>query len=115
HKMLNINNLSISIGKRIINSVSFNIASGAKFGLIGESGSGKSLTALAIMRLLPYNAFYSAASSINLNGTELLELSERDMRYVRGSKIGMIFQDPMMCLNPVLTIKAQLIEVMQGQ
>ena len=115
--MLEISNLAnwIQSGKnwlRAVDDISFDIEAGEVFALIGESGSGKSMTALSIMRLLPPNARYVANSQIHLHGRNLIDLSEKVMRNVRGGDIGMIFQDPMTCLNPVLTIGSQITEVL---
>lgn len=112
--MLKVENLSIMIKKKtLVDNVSFAIQQKQMFALIGESGSGKSLTALGIMRLLVSSAAYSATSKISLENTSVLDLSERQMRTIRGRKISMIFQDPMTSLNPVLTVGAQLREVLQ--
>lgn len=113
--MLQIENLKICIkDKLLVDDISFKINHGEMFGLLGESGSGKSLTALSIMRLLPSNAYYGSQSSIKLEQQELLDLSNRQMRNIRRQKLGMIFQDPMTSLNPVMTIGDQLAEAVQG-
>src|SRR5690606_26069527 len=80
--------------------------------VVGESGSGKSVTALSIMRLLASNAEVRSGT-IDFDGVDLLKLQEPEMRKLRGGKIGMIFQDPMTALNPVMTIGAQLQESLQ--
>jgi len=114
--MLEISKLSISIGTVCaVDDLSFSIEDGEVLALIGESGSGKSMTALSIMRLLPEKAGYSASSKISMRGVNLLELTDKQMRAVRGQDICMIFQDPMTCLNPVLTIGEQLLEVLKLQ
>lgn len=111
--MLQINNLSIYIQNRLlVNNINLSINKGEMFALLGESGSGKSLTALSIMRLLPGNALYGAKTSIKLEQQELLDLSNRQMRSIRRQKLGMIFQDPMTSLNPVMTIGKQLAEAL---
>jgi len=92
-----------------VNGISFDVRPGETLGLVGESGCGKSVTALATMGILP-RAARIATGSIKLEGRELLGLSERGWRQVRGKEIAMIFQDPMTSLNPVLTIGAQLRE-----
>jgi oligopeptide/dipeptide ABC transporter ATP-binding protein len=89
--------------------VSFSIGRGQVMGLVGESGSGKTVTALTIARLLPNTACVTSGS-IELEGCDLLGLSEDEMQQVRGSKVGFIFQDPMTSLNPVLPIGLQLTE-----
>ena len=91
-----------------VREVSFEIARGESLGLVGESGSGKSITALAIMRLLPPQAV--SRGSIYFDSTQLLDISEDEMRGFRGSRIGMIFQEPMTALNPVMRIGDQVAE-----
>jgi len=88
--------------------VSFNVLRGETLAIVGESGSGKSISSLALMGLLPASARVSG--SARFNGAELLSMSERDMRRVRGRHMAMVFQDPMSSLNPVLTIGTQLEE-----
>ena len=95
---------------RAVNGVSFDLEEGEILGLVGESGSGKSVTALSIMRLVPEPPGHIAADSLAFDGRELLGLSEAQMREERGSSMAMIFQDPMMTLNPVLRIDTQMIE-----
>ena len=94
-----------------VKDVSFQVARGETFALVGESGSGKSITALSIARLLP-DAAKITQGEVLLNGENLLAYSERQMRSVRGSKISMIFQEPMTSLNPVIKIGDQIMEVM---
>lgn len=86
--------------------------SGVCMGLIGESGSGKTLSALSILQLLPTNAVVGSDSKIIFQDSSILDLSEKQMRRVRGKHIGMIFQDAMSALNPVLTIGQQLLETL---
>ena len=93
-----------------VNGVTFDVLPGETLGLVGESGCGKSVTALAAMGILPRAATVATGSSIRLEGRELVGLSERAWRRVRGKEIAMIFQDPMTSLNPVLTVGAQLRE-----
>jgi peptide/nickel transport system ATP-binding protein len=95
-----------------VRGLGFSVDAGETLAIVGESGSGKSLTALALMQLLPRSARI-ASGAIRFNGRDLLKLSERDMRKVRGRDIGMIFQEPMTSLNPVLTIGAQIREVLR--
>ena len=95
---------------QIINDISFNINAGETLGIVGESGCGKSMTALSIMRLLN-SPPARIEGSINFCGTELTNLSVNEMRAIRGNKISMIFQDPMTSLNPVFTVGNQLMEV----
>ncbi|CAD86392.1 MULTISPECIES: dipeptide ABC transporter ATP-binding protein [Nitrosomonas] len=96
---------------RAVDGLSLAIHPGETFALLGESGSGKSITALSIMRLLP-DAGEIVHGSVRLNGDELLTLPESAMRKVRGNRIGMIFQEPMLSLNPVMTTGAQIGEVL---
>jgi peptide/nickel transport system ATP-binding protein len=96
---------------RAADGVSFAIARGETLALLGESGCGKSVTALAVDRLLPANARI-AGGEVRLDGLELLALPERDMRAVRGRRIGMIFQEPQSALNPVMTIGHQIMEAL---
>ena len=95
-----------------VNGISFDVRPGETLGLVGESGCGKSVTALATMGILPRSARI-ASGSIRLDGRELLGLSERQWRRVRGKEIAMIFQDPMTSLNPVLTIGRQIREALE--
>ncbi len=94
-----------------VDGISFEIRRGETFALLGESGSGKSLTALSIMRLLPATA--SISGEVHLAGQELLQLPEVEMRNVRGGRIAMIFQEPMTSLNAVLTVGDQIGEALQ--
>ena len=91
-----------------VRDVSFTLARGETLGLIGESGSGKSITALALMGLLPEGA--STQGSVRLNGQELLNLPEKDLCKIRGQRIAMVFQEPMTALNPLHTVGAQIAE-----
>jgi len=95
-----------------VNGISFDVRPGETLGLVGESGCGKSVTALATMGILP-RAARIPSGSISLDGRELVGLSERAWRRVRGKEIAMIFQDPMTSLNPVLTVGAQLREAIE--
>jgi len=113
--LLKVSELSVRIGRganavRPVDGVSFDIRAGETFALLGESGCGKSMTALALLRLLPKPAGDIVGGSVQLNGEELLNLTERDMRAVRGGRIAMIFQEPMTSLNPVMTVGAQIAE-----
>jgi oligopeptide/dipeptide ABC transporter ATP-binding protein len=94
-----------------VDDISFEIHRGETFALLGESGSGKSLTALSIMRLLPASGNISGA--IHLDGQDILQLPEVEMRNVRGGRIAMIFQEPMTSLNAVLTVGDQISEALQ--
>ena len=111
--ILNIENLTLNIGNRtLLDSVSFTIKKGEIFTVVGESGSGKSLTALAIMRLLP-NGIEVKSGDILFKGISLFELPEYKMRRFRGSKISMIFQEPMSALNPVMRVGEQVKEILE--
>jgi len=94
-----------------VRDLSFRIDRGETLALVGESGSGKSLTALALLRLLPGTA--RATGEIRLDGRDLVALSERQFRDLRGRDIAMVFQEPMTSLNPVLTIGSQIVEVLR--
>ena len=96
---------------RAVDGLSLAIQPGETFALLGESGCGKSMTALSVMRLLPETGEVTQGS-IRLNGEELLSLPESAMRKVRGNRIGMIFQEPMLSLNPVMTTGEQIEEVL---
>lgn len=96
---------------RAVDGLSLEIFPGETFALLGESGCGKSMTALSIMRLLP-EVGEIVAGQVKINGTDLLQLSEAGMRTIRGKRISMIFQEPMLSLNPVLTIAEQIEEVL---
>lgn len=113
--LLEVNQLKVEIHSQAtvihaVNEVSLSIARGEIFALLGESGCGKTMTALAINRLLPNHANICEGSEIRLEGVPLHQLSEHHMRKIRAKKIGMIFQDPALALNPVLTIGQQLSE-----
>ena len=95
-----------------MDSVSFAIGTGETLGLVGESGCGKSVTALSVMRLLPKNGRV-IAGMVRFDGTDLLTLSESGMRAIRGNRIAMIFQEPMTSLNPVHTIGEQIAEAVR--
>ncbi|HLX35954.1 MAG TPA: ABC transporter ATP-binding protein [Candidatus Limnocylindrales bacterium] len=97
-----------------VNGVTFELEEGERLGLVGESGCGKSVTNLAIIRLLPKPAGRLEAGRIVFDSIDLATLSEADIREIRGRDIAMIFQDPMTSLNPVLTIEEQLVETIQA-
>jgi oligopeptide/dipeptide ABC transporter ATP-binding protein len=94
-----------------VDQVSFTVPKSKTVGLVGESGCGKSVTALSIIRLLPQPMGKILGGEVLLNGTDLLQLSEEELQQVRGGKIGMIFQEPLTALNPVHRIGQQLSEV----
>jgi oligopeptide/dipeptide ABC transporter ATP-binding protein len=109
--------LEFAVGGRSthpVDGVSFSIARGETLALVGESGCGKSLTSLALLRLVPPPGRIVDGSRIALAGTDLLALRETEMRAVRGGRIGMVFQDPMTSLNPVLTVGDQVAETIRA-
>jgi oligopeptide/dipeptide ABC transporter ATP-binding protein len=111
--VLQVANLTIALkGLALVEDVSFEIAAGETLGLVGESGCGKSVTALAIQRLLPSPPLSIAAGRILFAGRDLASLDAQALRRVRGGEIGMIFQEPMTSLNPVFTIGDQIGEVL---
>jgi len=97
---------------RAVDGVSFDVARGETLAVVGESGSGKSVAALSIMRLVPPPGG-TTGGEVLLAGRNLLSLREREMRRVRGAEIGMIFQEPMSCLNPLLTVGEQVAETVR--
>ncbi|HHT91770.1 MAG: ABC transporter ATP-binding protein [Bacillota bacterium] len=97
---------------KAVSDVSFDVRSGEVVAVVGESGSGKSVTALSIMNLISEPGRI-VSGSIRLDGDELVHKSEQEMQRIRGKSIGMIFQDPMTSLNPVLTIGVQLVEMLR--
>ncbi|MGE8584128.1 ABC transporter ATP-binding protein [Agrobacterium sp. 22-3674b3] len=114
--VLSVRNLTTSFlvddaWKSVVRNVSFDVAPGETVAIVGESGSGKSVTSLSIMRLLS-PAFSRIEGEVFLNGRNLLALSEKEMRGVRGNDVSMIFQEPMTSLNPIFTIGRQISEVL---
>ena len=95
-----------------VRDVSFSVEQGKTLSLVGESGCGKSMTAMAVMGLLPPSATFRA-ETINLNGKNLLGMSEKSLAKVRGSEMAMIFQEPMTSLDPCYTIGSQLTEALR--
>jgi len=100
--------------KRVLDGVSFDLARGETLCLAGESGSGKSVTSLSIMGLLPKTSLKVTAGEIRLDGRDLVGISHRALRQVRGGEIAMIFQEPMTSLNPIMTIGTQLTEAIRA-
>ena len=116
--LLSIRDLSIAFGSGAreflaVDRVSFDIGKGETVAVVGESGSGKSVTALSVMKLLPYPSAHHPSGSIMFKGRDLLPLSERQMRHVRGNDITIIFQEPMTSLNPLHTIEKQIGEILE--
>ncbi|MFM0033643.1 ABC transporter ATP-binding protein [Paraburkholderia strydomiana] len=110
--LLEVRDLRVSFGAHeAVRGLNFDVAQGETLALVGESGCGKSATALSLMRLVPVPGRVSG--SLRFDGRELLDLSERDMRAVRGRQMSMIFQEPMTSLNPVLSIGAQIVETLR--
>ncbi|MGP3535375.1 ATP-binding cassette domain-containing protein [Microbacterium sp. RD1] len=106
---LEVEDLVVEIGgRRVLDGVSFVVPHGARIGLIGESGSGKSVTALAVLGLLPEGA--TATGSIRWHGQEILGMSDRDLARLRGDDIGIVFQEPATALNPIRTVGRQIAE-----
>src|ERR671935_1243127 len=97
---------------RAVDGVSFHVYPGETLAIVGESGCGKSVTALSILRLIPSPPGRIVSGAIRFAGRDLLGLSESEMRDVRGNDISMIFQEPMTSLNPVLTIGRQIAETL---
>ena len=97
---------------RAVDGVSFHVNEGETLAIVGESGCGKSVTSMSLMRLIPEPPG-KIAGSIRFQGTDLLQLSEREMRAIRGNDISMIFQEPMSSLNPVLTVGRQIGETVR--
>src|ERR1700716_1888716 len=116
--LLDISDLSVAFhqpsGTSIaVDRISFEIKRGECVALVGESGSGKSVSALSILKLLPYPTASHPTGSIRFKGRELLQLSEREIRGIRGNDISIIFQEPMTSLNPLHTIESQIGEILQ--
>jgi peptide/nickel transport system ATP-binding protein len=116
--LLSIQGLSVSFRAAsgfvdVLHDVSFSVNRGQTISIVGESGCGKSVTALSILRLLPRRTARINSGNIFFEGHDLLSLSDREMKAVRGNRIAMIFQEPMTSLNPVLTIGRQIQEVLQ--
>ena len=108
--LLEVSHLSVRFGaSTVVNDVSFTIAPGEKFALVGESGSGKSITALSVLRLVDAA---TTTGAIRFQGDDLVQRSDVQMRSIRGSRIGMIFQEPMTALNPLFTVGNQITEVL---
>lgn len=113
-KILNVNNLRVWFSTKkgplkAVDGVSFDVRKGEVVGIIGESGSGKTVTALSLLQLVPFPGRV-VGGSITFRGTDLLSLDETEMQNIRGNKISMIFQDPMTSLNPSMTVGRQVAE-----
>ncbi|MHA6263091.1 ABC transporter ATP-binding protein [Arenibacterium sp. CAU 1754] len=117
--LLKVENLRIELKTRagvapVIDDLTFELGAGEAISFVGESGCGKSMTALGIMGLLPQGIGRIARGSIQLNGEELTTASEKRLRAIRGNEISMIFQEPMTSLNPVYTVGEQIAEVLRA-
>ena len=115
--MLQVERLSIHFadreeGQEVVRGISFSVQDGEIVGIVGDSGSGKTMTALTIAGLFKEHAVLDAGT-IRLDGTDLLKLTEREMRQVQGNRIGMIFQEPMTALNPTMKIGRQVEEALR--
>jgi peptide/nickel transport system ATP-binding protein len=116
--LLEVQNLKVTFALRFgdltaINGVSFSLDRGEKLGLVGESGAGKSVTGFAIINLISKPGFISGGRVL-FNGNDISSVPDARMREIRGDRISMIFQDPMMTLNPVLTIGTQMVETIRA-
>jgi len=98
---------------KAVDGVSFDLDEGETLGIVGESGCGKSVTVLSIMRLIPQPPGKIVSGQVLFDGEDLLQVDDEEIRRVRGHKIAMIFQDPMTSLNPVLTIGRQISEALE--
>ena len=112
--LLEVKNLDVRFAVRggdltALRRISFSLDKGERLGLVGESGAGKSVAAFSILNLIAKPG-YIAGGQILFEGKDLAAMSERELRKIRGNRIAMIFQDPMMTLNPVLTIGTQMVE-----
>ena len=96
---------------KAVDGVSFDIGAGETVGLVGESGCGKSVTALSLLRLVRPPGRIESGSHIVFDGTDLVTIDEKSMRAIRGARISMVFQEPMTALNPVFTVGDQIAEV----
>ncbi|HEU5295348.1 MAG TPA: dipeptide ABC transporter ATP-binding protein [Burkholderiaceae bacterium] len=109
--LLAVDRLSVRFGtSTVVDDVSFSISAGEKFALVGESGSGKSITALSVLRLVDGAA---TSGAVRFGGDDLVAKSEREMRGIRGARVGMIFQEPRTALNPLYTVGNQIAEVLE--
>src|SRR5690349_20991968 len=96
-----------------VNGISYTLREGDALGLVGESGCGKSVSALTLMRLIPTPPGRIAGGEVLFQGRDLLKLKDEEIRHIRGNDVAMIFQDPMTSLNPVLTIGRQIGEALE--
>lgn len=118
-RLLDVENLTVEFKSggstmKAVNGVNLQLNKKETLGIVGESGSGKSVTATALMRLIPSPPGKITNGVIRFNGRDLIGISEKEMRNVRGNEMSMIFQDPITSLNPVLTVGNQILEVIQA-
>ncbi|MGG7872569.1 ABC transporter ATP-binding protein [Klebsiella aerogenes] len=118
NRVLTIDNVCLSFpvyqGQvNVLNNISLHIDRGEIVGVVGESGSGKSVTAMLAMRLLPAGSYHIHSGAITLMGHDMLNLTEKTLRDIRGSKVAMIFQEPMTALNPTRRIGKQMVDVIR--
>ena len=116
--LLDVRDLSVAFGQGeratlAVDRISYSMRRGECVALVGESGSGKSVSALSILKLLPYPSASHPSGTIRFKGQDLLTMSEREMRGIRGNDISIIFQEPMTSLYPLHTIEAQIAEIIQ--
>ena len=116
--LLEVQNLEVTFPTRrgdlvALRDVSFSVEAGERLGIVGESGAGKSVAAFAILNLVSRPGYISSGK-ILFEGTDLSKLNPQEMRHIRGNRISMIFQDPMMTLNPVLTVGVQMTEALHA-
>lgn len=116
--LLSVRDLTVKFGMRdgavtALNRISFDLGKGERLGIVGESGAGKSITGFSLMNLLSQPGFIDAGK-IYFDGEDIVQMNEAEMRNVRGNRMAMIFQDPMVTLNPVLTIGQQMIETLMA-
>ena len=111
--LLEVRNLTIRFGSTtVVDDVSFDVDAGERLGIIGESGSGKTLTSLAIIGLLPETA--NISGSVKFDGKELTDLSDRELSSIRGKHIGMVFQEPLTALNPLMRVGKQIAQPLRN-
>ena len=118
NQVLEVKNLTIQYKTDLetvyaVNGIDFSLKKGETLGLVGETGAGKTTTALGILGLLPERTARIPAGIVNFEGKNLLDCTEQEMQKIRGSKISMIFQDPMTALNPVLPVGKQIGEALE--
>ena len=116
--LLEVKNLSVEYDTEIatvyaVNGLDLQLKNGESLGLVGETGAGKTTTALSIIQLLPEGIGFVTDGAIRLDGVDMLHENEETIRRMRGSVVSMIFQDPMSALNPVMTVGAQIMEVLR--